>query len=374
MVRAIIPTVTRRIARRTMTLPRALRAAIPTLLLSLTAPACFPGLFSPVGPNSPSYQAAMKDAQKQSDDAHVARLNEARQKVKASPGAADDARVLAQQVLTVHQLGVVERAGLDSAALVKEATDALDAADTTKPETKAEVLFSKGALLLGVKKTDEGVAALRESMAAKASPRACVLLIGELDKQGDPNKEIIPLCKKAIPNAASDETRYAVLDSCLKHSHGTSVDEGLKWAGNDQIAFYKEYTRKIEEENAAHRREQEERSAQMRAEMDESRRRDDERRQEQRQSSSPSPSGPSRWSLTLHNDCRNTVKLFLGQKPKWGSGTYTSLGGNNTTSYSGNAGDMIWIVDDSQNGVSSLSPSGNQRMKITASCSGFAPD
>lgn len=358
-----------------MILLRALRAAVPALLLSLAAPACFPGLMSPAGPSPQSYQAAMRDAQKQNDDAQVARLDQARQKVKANPGSAQDARMLAQEVLAAHELGVVERAGLDSDALVKEATDALDAADVTKPETKAEVLFSKGALLLGVKKTDEGVAALRESMDAKASPRACVLLIGELDKQGDPKKEIIPLCKKAVPNAASDETRYAVLDSCLKHSHGTSVDDGLKWAGKDQIAFYKEYSRKIEEENAAHRREEEERSARMRAEMDESRRRDDEmRRQQQSQGQSSGPSGPSRWSLTLHNDCRSTVKLFFGQKPKWGSGTYTTLGGNNTTSYSGNAGDMIWIVDDSQNGVSSLSPSGNQRMKITASCSGFAPD
>jgi hypothetical protein len=358
-----------------MTVPRALRAAVPALLLSLTVPACFPGMLSPIGPSPQSYQAAMKDAQKQNDDAQIARLDQVRQKVKANPGSPEDARLLAQEVLTVHQLGVVERAGLDSGALVKEATDALDAADATKPETKAEVMFSKGALLLGVNRTDEGVATLRASMDAKASPRACVLLIGELDKQGDPKKEIIPLCKKAVPNAASDETRYAVLDSCLKHSHGTSVDEGLKWAGKDQIAFYKEYTRKIEEENAARRREDEERSARMRAEMDESRRRDDEaRRQQQSQSQSSSPSGPSRWSLTLHNDCRSTVKLFLGQKPKWGSGTYTSLGSNTTTSYSGNAGDMIWIVDDGQNGVSSLSPSGNQRMKITSSCSGFAPD
>ncbi len=355
-----------------MTLSRAIGNAVPVLLVLLGAPACFPGLLGPIGPGSQSYQAAMMDAQKQSDDAQLARLDEARQKVKASPGSAEDARSLAQQVLVVHQLGVVERAKLDSNMLVKEAIDALDAADATKPETKAEVLFSKGALLLSLNRTDEGVAALRESMAAKPSPRACVLLVGELDKQGDPQKEIIPLCTKAVPNAASDESRYAVLDACLRHSHGKSVDEGLKWAGKDQVAFYKDYARKIEEENEARRREEDERSARMRAEMDASRRRDDERRQQQGQSSSAP--GPSGWSLTLHNDCPRTVKLFLGQKPKWGSGTYTSLGSNNTTSYSGNAGDMIWIVDESENGLSSLSPSGSQRMKITSGCSGFAPD
>ena len=33
------------------------------------------------------------------------------------------------------------------------------------------------------------------------------------------------------------------------------------------------------------------------------------------------PSGPQIDSLSLHNDCSQTVKLFLGDKPKWGSGT-----------------------------------------------------
>lgn len=86
----------------------------------------------------------------------------------------------------------------------------------------------------------------------------------------------------------------------------------------------------------------------------------------------PAPSTYS--SLQLHNDCPETVKLFFGEKPKFGSGTYTSLSSNTTTSYTGNAGDMIWIVDDSQNGVSStMMSAGSQSLKITESCSGFAP-
>ena len=86
------------------------------------------------------------------------------------------------------------------------------------------------------------------------------------------------------------------------------------------------------------------------------------------------PAGPEVVSVELHNDCANTVKLFLGQKPKFGSGTNTSLGSNTTTSYQMKPGDMIWIIDDSENGVSSTTiggGSGSQRIRITSSCTGF---
>ena len=70
------------------------------------------------------------------------------------------------------------------------------------------------------------------------------------------------------------------------------------------------------------------------------------------------PAAPQVVSVTLHNDCPNTVKLFLGEKPKFGSGTNTSLGSNTTTSYQMKPGDMIWITDDSENGLSSTSIGG----------------
>ena len=53
------------------------------------------------------------------------------------------------------------------------------------------------------------------------------------------------------------------------------------------------------------------------------------------------PAAPQVVSVTLHNDCSNTVKLFLGEKPKFGSGTNTSLGSNTTTSYQMKPSDMI---------------------------------
>lgn len=354
---------------------RSLRPLTSCLLLMIAAPACFPLLSSPGAVSSQgNYEAALASAQKSTDDQLVARLEAARAKVRQSPGGVDEARVLAQNVLAVHELKTVERAHLDGPALVQEAISALDAAVAAHPDQKAEAMFSKGGMLLSAGKADEGVAALRASMDAKASPSACVSLIAELDKRGDPDKEILPLCQKARPSAADDETKFALLQSCLTHSHAGDVEAGLKWAGSADIAFYKDYQQKIAAENAAHRREQEEQSARMRAEMDANRARDDQRRKASESAGrSAGASGSAMFSLTLHNSCSKTVKLFFGREPKFGSGTYSSLGGNNVTSYTGQAGDMIWIVDDNQKGVSSLSPSGSQNMQITSSCSGFAP-
>lgn len=93
-------------------------------------------------------------------------------------------------------------------------------------------------------------------------------------------------------------------------------------------------------------------------------------------SASSAPAGPQVVSVTLHNDCPNTVKLFLGEKPKFGSGTNTSLGSNTTTSYQMKPGDMIWITDESENGLSSTSiggSGGSQSIRIMASCTGFGP-
>ena len=343
-------------------------------LASLLLGGCM--LFAPPAAYTAQSQEQAVAAAKESSDAQMlASLEQSRTQVKQSPGSVDPARVFAQNVLGVFELGTVERKHLDAEALVREASAAIDAALDASPEQAAELYFSKGTMLLSAKKTDEGIAALRASMDAKASPRACVALVAELRKAGDPKKEITGLCKRALPNAASDETRFALLDGCL--ADGAGVDEGLAWAGGAQIAFYKEYQQKIEADNEAYRAKQKADSDRMFAEMDAARARADAERAAQKSSGSSSggsPAGGGNWSLSLKNSCPKTVRLFLGNKPKFGSGTTTTLGANTISSYSGRAGDMIWIVDDHDNGMSSLSPSGSQRMQITPSCSGFAPN
>ncbi|MCC6525979.1 MAG: hypothetical protein IT373_25255 [Polyangiaceae bacterium] len=79
------------------------------------------------------------------------------------------------------------------------------------------------------------------------------------------------------------------------------------------------------------------------------------------------------YSLSLHNSCKQTVKLFIGEKPPFSSGTNTSLGSNTTTSYSGSAPENIWIVDDAGKPMSSYtSHPGSQTMQILESCTGFS--
>jgi hypothetical protein len=89
---------------------------------------------------------------------------------------------------------------------------------------------------------------------------------------------------------------------------------------------------------------------------------------------SAAPAGPARVSVSLRNTagCPDTVKLFFGDKPKFGSGRYSSIGKNTVQSHSGTEGEQIWIVDDGQNGLASvtLSP-GVRTIEVASSCTAF---
>lgn len=85
------------------------------------------------------------------------------------------------------------------------------------------------------------------------------------------------------------------------------------------------------------------------------------------------PTGPTIVSITLRNTCSQTVNLFFGDKPKFGSGTYTNMSSNSSTSKSMQPGEMIWIVDESQNGISSATiAAGMSTVEITGDCGGFS--
>jgi hypothetical protein len=85
----------------------------------------------------------------------------------------------------------------------------------------------------------------------------------------------------------------------------------------------------------------------------------------------PAPSGPV--SVTIRSACSKTVKVFYGDKPKFGSGTYSSISSNSVQSHSFQDGDMFWIVDESENGISSATVSRNTReLEIGSSCSGIS--
>lgn len=84
-------------------------------------------------------------------------------------------------------------------------------------------------------------------------------------------------------------------------------------------------------------------------------------------SAAPAPAGPV--SVTIRSACSQTVKVFYGNKPKFGSGTYSSISSNSVQSHTFRPGDMFWIVDDSQNGLGSTSIGPSTReLEISSSC------
>ncbi|HVZ39146.1 MAG TPA: hypothetical protein VHI13_07715 [Candidatus Kapabacteria bacterium] len=61
---------------------------------------------------------------------------------------------------------------------------------------------------------------------------------------------------------------------------------------------------------------------------------------------------PVGCSAQLHNRGSNTVRIFIGGKPGYTTGTFDRIGGN-TWGMTLNCGDRVWIVDDHDNGVTS---------------------
>lgn len=75
--------------------------------------------------------------------------------------------------------------------------------------------------------------------------------------------------------------------------------------------------------------------------------------------SSGSSSGPV--SVTIRGTCPRTVPVFYGDKPKYGSGTSSSVSSNSVSSHSFRVGDMMWVTDDSGNGLASVTISQSTR-------------
>ena len=73
-------------------------------------------------------------------------------------------------------------------------------------------------------------------------------------------------------------------------------------------------------------------------------------------STSPTQDTVTPTTIEVHNDCSDSVPIFIGDTPKFGNGTKTSMSGNSTTSYPRN-GDgtlTLWILDEHDNGLASV--------------------
>ncbi len=78
-------------------------------------------------------------------------------------------------------------------------------------------------------------------------------------------------------------------------------------------------------------------------------------------------SGPV--NVTIRSSCSRTVSVFYGDKPKYGSGTTSSISSNSINSHSFRDGDMFWVLDGSGNGVASVTVTqGVRSLEILGSC------
>ena len=83
------------------------------------------------------------------------------------------------------------------------------------------------------------------------------------------------------------------------------------------------------------------------------------------------PNFPKTVSVSIKVECRDSVNVFYGKDPKFGSGTSSRLGGNSLQNHTFMPGDMMWITDEQRNGTGSVTISENTHDVVVA-CNGIS--
>lgn len=89
--------------------------------------------------------------------------------------------------------------------------------------------------------------------------------------------------------------------------------------------------------------------------------------------SSPAPSGPTTVSVTIRSACSKTVSVFYGDKPKFSSGTTSSISSNSVQSKTFQDGDLMWVLDDRGEGAGSITiTSSTRNIEIGSGCTSIS--
>jgi hypothetical protein len=211
------------------------------LVVGLSLAACHP---------KPAQRPALPlDPAAANDTKLIERMEKMRTRAENSPGSASEASDFASHVTMLFSQGVAKRHPV-APAIVDEAVKCLDQAKEAHPDDAADLLLRKGELLLAAGKSEKGAAALRDSIAMRPNLRAFTPL-AKFYADEQKSAELVTLCKKTLPAMKSEESRYAVLDDCLKHSGATAPEAGLGWAPPKEVAFYKARKRELDARLAA---------------------------------------------------------------------------------------------------------------------------
>ena len=210
------------------------------LFVGLSLASCHP---------KPQQAGAADPAAGANDAKMVERMEKMRTRALNAPGGASEASDFASHVTTFFTQGVAKRRPVPP-TLVDEAVQCLDTAREAKPDDAADLLVRKGELLLAAGRNEPGAGALRESISIRPSLRAFAPLAKFYAAQKQA-AELEVLCKRTLPAMKSDESRYAVLDDCLKYSGAATPDAGLRWAPAKEVSFYKARRHELEARLAA---------------------------------------------------------------------------------------------------------------------------
>jgi hypothetical protein len=183
-------------------------------------------------------------------------------------------------------------------------------------------------------------------------------LLAAYDADGE-RARITDTCTKARTVTKSDEEKYALLDVCFVHAHAPTPEVGLAWAPKGDVTFYE---RRRAEEGAAMA--QDAQAARAKSDADRRALYADLAAGSSKSASPPSGGGSAAStgasgpiSVTIRSACSKTARVFYGKDPKFGGGTTSSVSSNEVGRHTFQSGDMIWVVDDSENGLASVSVS-----------------
>jgi hypothetical protein len=299
-------------------------------------------------------------------------LAAAREAVKRNPLGDAEVYAFSESVQEGFQRERLHLASGDGSTLLAEAIAALDAHLAAKPAMFVNTTTHKGRLLIDSGDGAKGIVLL-EAAFAKPSMIPVLGLLNYYHQLGAQN-DVRRVCKKARPTVADDAERFKLLDWCHLSIEMDSTAESLSWATPADIAYFVKIATERELKIQAER-DQRERDQRANAEL-------------QARFSKPDQGAPTRGSgssaanalgtgtvsVTIRSSCAHTVRLFFGQKPKFGSGTTSSMSANSTTSHTFRAGDMLWVVDSQDNGLGSAVVATNTReLQVGSNCASLTP-
>jgi hypothetical protein len=306
--------------------------------------------------------------------AGVADLRIKRQAALAAPQNMDAALAFGNTLFDMLLKNYAQVNGVDWKLYMKDAAAGLQsssASPTAEPNSAAEALSLRAEFLGGLGEAAASVQSMRDAYARAHTYTTGIGMVkvygGEKNYQ-----EAQKMCESTRPLAAEPAEIFDLIESCINAVEPKDSNEAaLPWVKDaDWALFYKRLEQRTQERLAA-REAEAERDAAQRQEWEE----EQANRSQQNQGASTASrasSGPAYVSFNLHNTCPNTVKLFYGQTPKFGSGRSSSIGSNTSQNESMNEGDMIWIIDDNENGLSNFTASsGVREVEIGSSCTSF---